>query len=291
MNEQHFISKINPKNTDEIFTFINDKILSTNNVTRKVYVSFGSKYNSNQVPFANNGKNPITSNAIFQMFPAFLQIKGSYEDNHAIIIIIDDFSNKTNYIDNVNLLQMYKNSDTRIVLCNTYCSEEFVANFMRGLISFLRKESITKENLLICNYIKFMNIPNDFERMSATVVPETIQRVLNEPENRLYSDRFYDWFGYNPLLYNYVYCYKLYQNNYMDMRRLEQMLDQLNNHPKIKIKFNNYNETNYWDYVYNITSSGCDKHRLVMSLRERLINNDNLEYISKKVETSSYSSI
>ena len=62
------------------------------------------------------------------------------------------------------------------------------------------------------------------------------------------------------------------------MRRLETMLKRLAIDPSTKIKFRDYNETNYWDKIYDITSYGIDKYRLSMSLRERLISDNNLEY-------------
>jgi hypothetical protein len=131
---------------------------------------------------------------------------------------------------------------------------------------------------MICNYIKFLNAPNDIERRSATSIPEAIQRVLNLELNAVYSDCFYDWFGYNPARYNYVCCYK-YRNqiNYASLQKLEKILNELQRDPSAKITVRNYAETNFWDNVYDITGYGIDKNKISMSLREVFIYNKNLK--------------
>jgi len=276
MSEMSYISKIVPRQASDIFVLVNSIKTNITCPLNKVYVSIGSKYNAPYVNF--NGKNETETNSLFQMLPGFLQMKETYMDDQTIVIVIDDFNNKPNYIENVNLLQSLPIQGTHIVICNVHCTEEFLTEFVSQLIDFLRESSISKENFLICNYVKFMNVPNDFERMAETLIPETIQTILNLHQNSIYSDRFYDWFGYNSSLYNYIYCYKLHRNNYTAMRKLENNLINLKNDPAIKIKFRDYNETNYWDQIYDITNYGVDKYRLSMSLREHLILNNNLEY-------------
>lgn len=276
MSEMSYISKIVPRNAEDIFVLVNSIQTNISSIVNKVYVSIGSKYNTPYVSF--NGKNEIETNSLFQMLPWFLQMKETYDDDQSIVIVIDDFNNKNNYVENVNLLQSLPIEGTHIIMCNVHCTEEFLTSFVEELTNFLRKSNTSSENFLLCNYVKYMNVPNDFERKSEIIIPETIQRVLNLEQNLIYSDRFYDWFGYSSSLYNYIYCYKLYQNNYLAMRRLETMLTQLADDPRLKIKFRDYNETNYWDKIYDITSYGVDKYRLSMSLRERLISNNNLEY-------------
>jgi len=276
MSEMTYISKIVPRQVSDIFVLVNSIKTNITDHINKVYVSIGSKYNAPYVNF--NGKNETETNSLFQMLPGFLQMKETYMDDQTIVIVIDDFNNKPNYIENVNLLQSLPIQGTHIVICNVHCTEEFLTEFVSQLIDFLRESSISKENFLICNYVKFMNVPNDFERMAETLIPETIQTILNLHQNSIYSDRFYDWFGYNSSLYNYIYCYKLHRNNYIAMRKLEHILKKLKNDPNSKIKFRDYNETNYWDQIYDITNYGVDKYRLSMSLREHLILNNNLEF-------------
>ena len=276
MSEMSYISKIAPRNAEDIFILANNIKTNIASHLNKVYVSIGSKFNAPRVIL--NGKNEIETNSLFQMLPWFLQMKETYDDDQCIVIIIDDFNNKANYVENINLLQSLPIQGTHILMCNVHCTEGFLTQFVDQLIEFLCQSNIYSENFLICNYVKFLNTPNDFERMSETIIPETIQRVLNCNKNNIYSERFYDWFGYNCSLYNYIYCYKLYRNNYTAMRRLETMLNRLAIDPSTKIKFRDYNETNYWDKIYDITSYGIDKYRLSMSLRERLISNNNLEY-------------
>lgn len=276
MSKMSYISKIVPRNADDIFVLANSIKTNIASDINKVYVSIGSKYNAPYVNF--NGKCETETNSLFQMLPWFLQMKETYDDDQSIVIVIDDFNNNANYVENLNLLHSLPIDGTHIIVCNTHCTEDFLTQFVNQLVNFLRQSNISSENFLICNYVKYMNVPNDFERMSETIIPETIQQVLNIEHNSVYSERFYDWFGYSYPLYNYIYCYKKYRNNYMAMRRLEAILIRLKEDPCVKIKFRDYNETNYWDKIYDITSYGIDKYRLSMSLRERLISDNNLEY-------------
>lgn len=285
MSEMSYISTIVPRNAKDIFILANSIKTNIASAVNKVYVSIGSKYNA---PYVNlNGKQETNTNSLFQMLPWFLQMKETYDDDQSIVIVIDEFNNKTNYVENINLLQAVPIQGTHIIMCNIYCTEEFLEDFIDQLVSFLRESRITSENFLICNFVKFLNVPNDFERMAEITIPETIQRVLNSSKNIIYSERFYDWFGYNSTLYNYIYCYKLYQNHYSSMRRLETILVRLAEDPYTKIEFRDYNETNYWDKIYDLTSYGIDKYRLTMSLREQLIQNNNLEYIPNYTSLSS----
>ena len=274
-----YISNIRPSNASDIFviaTNIKNNVLHPIN---KIYVSFGSKYNAPTVQLSYNVQQP--TNSLYQMFPCFLQAKESYDDDQTIIIVIDDFNNKRNLTENNNLLQMYETEGTHIILCNCYCNDAFVTNFMECLMDFTVQLNISKENFMICNYIKYLNVPNEFERMSETIVPVAIQRVLDLEPNRFYSECFYEWFGYRRTLYNYVYCYKLFRHNDIAIPRLERILNGIDANPSVKIKFRDYNETNYWDKIYDITGYGIDKYRMSMSLRDRFICKNNLEYIPK----------
>lgn len=271
-----FITHITPRNVSDIFITANNIKNSLSQPLNKVYVSIGGKFNAQYVQL--NRKTQIETNSVFQMLPGFIQCKETYEDDQCIIIAIDDFQNKTNTIENIGLLNRHLIKGAHIILCNQYCTETFIVTFMENLLEFLKQSNIYKENFMICNYVKFLNEPNDFEKMSATVIPETIQHILNLEANNLYSECFYDWFGYNNHLYNYIYCYKLYRHNFIILQRLEQIIEQITYNSNAKISFRDYNETNYLDKIYDITGNGIDKYRLSMSLRDHLIANNHLEH-------------
>jgi hypothetical protein len=275
-----YISTLSPTNALDVFVIANNIKNNVSTPLNKIYVSFGSKYNAPTVEFGD--KTQQQTNSLYQMMPCFLQAKESYNDDQTLIIVIDDFHNKHNQIENYNLLQFYETDGTHIILCNSYCTETFVTSFMEYLMEFTSRLNISKENLMVCNFIKYLNMPNDFERMSANVIPIAIQRVLDLEQNRFYSECFYDWFGYRRALYNYVYCYKLYRHNYTATNKLEQILDEMDANPMTKIKIRDYNETNFWDKIYDITEYGIDKYRMSMSLRDRFISRNNLEFTPNK---------
>ncbi len=272
-----FISNITPCNPGEIIAFANSTRNAAINPINKIYVSVGGKYNARAVQIGSEGT-IIPTNSLFQMFPHFLQTREPDPDDQCLIIAIDDFHNVQNLADNIALLHEHKTPNTYIVLCNMLCTKPFMTSFMEDLLEFVRQSNISNKNFMICNYIKFLNTPNDIERRSAATIPDAIQQVLNLEPNALYSDCFYDWFGYNQARYNYVCCYK-YKNqiNYASLHKLEKTLSELNRDPCAKITVRNYAETNFWDNIYDITGYGIDKNKISMSLRDWFIYNKNLK--------------
>jgi len=272
-----FISNITPCNPGEIIAVANGIRNAAINPINKIYVSVGGKYNARSVQIGSEAT-IIPTNSLFQMFPHFLQTREPDPEDQCLIIAIDDFHNIQNLADNNALLHTHKTPNTYIILCNMLCTKTFMASFMEDLLEFVRQANVSNDNFMICNYIKFLNAPNEIERRSATSIPDAIQRVLNLEPNALYSGCFYDWFGYNPAKYNYVCCYK-YRNqiNYASLHKLEKILNELNNDPYAKITVRNYAETNLWDNIYDITGYGIDKNKISMSLRELFIYNKNLK--------------
>jgi hypothetical protein len=272
-----FISNITPQCAGDIIEVANGIRNAAINPIHKIYVSVGGKYNARAVQIGSEGT-IIPSNSLFQMFPHFLQAREPDPDDQCLIIAIDDFHNVQNLADNIALLQELKVPNTYIILCNRLCTKPFMTSFMEELLEFVRQANVSNKNFMICNYIKFLNTPNDIERRSAASIPDAIQQVLNLEPNTLYSDCFYDWFGYNQAKYNYVCCYK-YKNqvNYASLHKLEKILNELIRDSSAKITFRNYAETNFWDNMYDITGYGIDKNKISMSLREWFIYNKNLK--------------
>jgi hypothetical protein len=272
-----FISNITPCHPGDIIAVANGIRNAAINPINKIYVSVGGKYNARAVQIGSEAT-IIPTNSLFQMFPQFLQMREPDPDDQCLIIAIDDFHNLQNLADNIALLHNHKTPNTYIILCNILCTKTFMTSFTEDLLEFVRHANVSNDNFMICNYIKFLNAPNDIERRSATSIPDAIQRVLNLEPNALYSDCFYDWFGYNQARYNYVCCYK-YRNqiNYASLQKLEKILNELQRDPSAKITVRNYAETNFWDNVYDITGCGIDKNKISMSLREWFIYNKNLK--------------
>ena len=138
MSEISYISKIVPRNAEDIFIFANNINIDIGGSLNKVYVSIGSKFNAPRVIL--NGKNEIETNSVFQMLPWFLQMKETYDDDHCIVIVIDVFNNKANYVENINLLQSLPIPGTHILMCNVHCTEGFLTQFVDQLIEDLDKQ-------------------------------------------------------------------------------------------------------------------------------------------------------
>jgi hypothetical protein len=277
INGLPFISNITPRNASDIIELANSIRNATINPINKIYVSVGGKYNARAVQIGSEAT-IIPTNSLYQMFPHFLQTREPDPDDQCLIIAIDDFHNVQNLADNIALLHDCKTPNTYIILCNMLCTKPFMASFIEYLMEFVRHTNVSNKNFMICNYIKFLNTPNDIERRSATNIPDAIQRVLNLEPNALYSECFYDWFGYNQERYNFVCCYK-YRNyiNFASLHKLEKTINELNSNPSVKITVRNYAETNLWDKIYDITGYGIDKNKISMSLREWFIYNKNLK--------------
>mgnify|MGYP000876611984 CR=1 FL=1 len=167
-----------------------------------VYISIGSKPNGRFVPFQIEHKR---SNAYEQMFPVFLRT----EEHRILILAIDIFDNKTLSQVSSNLnYELTHNID--FYLINQICDESFLTTFLNAIVSKLVEISFSPSSLIICNFVRFMNEPNQIEKESENMIPQKIQSSL---DNTVYDRCFYQWFGYRFQFYNYVYNYKNLQDN------------------------------------------------------------------------------
>jgi hypothetical protein len=73
---------------------------------------------------------------------------------------------------------------------------------------------------MIVNYIRFLR-PNDFEYSVEESIPDNIDRIL---QSTMYKDCFYQWFGYQPNLYNIIYKY----NSYRELFHFSDIIFRLN---------------------------------------------------------------
>tara|TARA_B100000900_G_scaffold152804_3_gene129767 strand:- start:643 stop:1434 length:792 start_codon:yes stop_codon:yes gene_type:complete len=163
---------------------------------KTVYISIGSKFNK-----------PNT-NAIEQMTPSFLQ---SNPNNNTLIIIIDDFTNVNSYQTNLNYINTLDStfSNFTYYVINQLCNPKFLLSFLNIILPYVNKNNISSNNFMIVNYVCFINQPNPSEKNSEHIIPTIIQKFLNNYETDIYNSSFYQWFGYNKVLYNYIYNYKI----------------------------------------------------------------------------------
>jgi len=192
------------------FNDIIDTIFSQNKQYQYIYVSVGSKYNERDIMFRSSTL-PLaklkTTNAIYQMVPNFLQNKTI--DTNVLIIIIDIFRDKANTDFNTSIVssRMTTNIDICIVSMDC-CSEPFI-DLCILLMTNVQKQNIRVTSFMICNYIKFMNTPNDNEWNAEKTVVKSITSVLKQDQFAPYKDCFYQWYGYKYHLYNCIYKHSL----------------------------------------------------------------------------------
>ena len=166
----------------QLHNTINDII---NNVKiEDIYVSIGGKI--------NNGR----YNNSYHTLPSHLYSK----ETKSIILVFDVFT-KCEMELNYNYLRNQNNQNTFIVLCNMYCNTPFMNEFIPYIIGLCKTISLLPTNLVICNYVKFENIPNTKEKQILNELPNSIYAMLRKTE---YIECFYEWFGYNKYLSNYI---------------------------------------------------------------------------------------
>lgn len=168
-----------------------------------IYISIGSKPNRKIVPFTPNEKK---SNAYEQMFPVFLQ----RDDKKILVIAIDKFDKRlSTHVSNQLNTILTDNIDFYILNC--LCSKNFLSEFLQLFVEKLKDINFPPSLFMICNYVRFMNTPNEIELDSENYIPRIIQEKLDETET--YDNCFYQWFGYRYYFYNYVYKYKNLQRS------------------------------------------------------------------------------
>ncbi len=200
-----------------------------------VYISIGSKYNSEYV-IKNNSC--IYSNAFLQMIPTFIY-NNNYNNINKLIIIIDTFKDDDNQTENIRILEERSNETMDIILIRKLCNTDFLNSFLPFILKLNESYKIEPNNFIICNFIKFLNIPNQIESLYEQSIPNTIKKILN---NTFYINSFYQWFGYiNYTLYNLIYCdNRLHILNWHDtLNHLSQYLN------------NPYDERNKFRKIHN----------------------------------------
>lgn len=184
-----------------------------------IYVSIGSKYTE---PRLENGQ---YTNSIFQMIPFFLCNDSSARiDNpkDVINIMIDVFSSGdlslertiseigrlNNWVDDSSNITMF------IIDLNTIYQEIMLTHKLKNQPKFdvikeiietitetVRDKHIDSRNYMVCNYVKFKH-PNASETEVLEKMPETVHNALDKYG---YTGSEYNWLGYNPIFYNFIY--------------------------------------------------------------------------------------
>ncbi len=167
------------------------------------YISFGSKFNNQDVYF-NAGSNTLTSrvdtNAVLQMVPMFLRKKS--EKYHILNIIIDIFPTPADMDMNTRLITEVVTDNMDCILINMKCTYKNIQTVVGTIMELVSKQSIPQLNVMLCNYVKFMNQPNRIEYEDELMIPKAIQNLLYKTK---YENTYYEWYGYKMGLYNCIY--------------------------------------------------------------------------------------
>jgi hypothetical protein len=237
-----------------------------------VYISIGGKINETFITRQVYGSKTTTrdrTNSINHLVPNFLK----YRDNKKILIVsLDQYSNEENYRMNRNLVSQSLEDKMQFVFFDTFCTQEFLIEFMEVTIEFLKSNKIPANNFMICNFVRFVNLPNPMEKQSESEIPSTIHLFLLQEDVDGYKDRFYQWYGYGIYTYNLIYNYK----NYNQLSQLSEFNLLFQKFIKSKFHFNDDYDIigitkgcKLWTYSIDITSYIHSTESMSLSLREQ----------------------
>lgn len=177
------------------------KVLDTYDLSefKCVYISLGSKYNEQKIEYSIPNQQSIKkmSNATWQMIPGFTRYKKT------LSICIDRFENDSIKEENKNLIVPLLEDNTYFIVCDIDGTIQLFESIISFIIDRLCIFSISPENVIIVNYLRFIS-PNHTENYLEENLSPSIQKLLLKTD---YSNCFYEWFGYQPNLYNIIYRY------------------------------------------------------------------------------------
>lgn len=288
------IKIINYDNETSLESFINviNLLLYNKNGYDKIYISFGSKMNEIFTKFDYPQKicnSKILSNSIEQMIPIF--IKTGDNDTSILSIIIDNFENEHNINKNLVLLEPENKPNIDIVIFDKFCSQPFLTELINYFVKLFILFDLNQKNVMICNYVNYNNkTNNDTELYSQKMIPETIQKVLDNEEFEKYAYCFYQWFGYKFYFYNFIYNYKIFElimsvnSNFLNdfeifIKQLinDDDIDNINDTKKQKIMLTDPKILLIMENIYDITSDCSYKYEIATSLRKYLYEHGQLE--------------
>lgn len=164
-----------------------------------VYISLGSKYNEGVVEYQYQKNDTIRkrSNAEWQMLPGFVRGKKT------LSICIDRFENESVKQENRKMLDNILSENITIIICDLDGTVQLFESIITFIVDQLMIYSIRQNNVVIVNYIRFI-APNHTENYLEENLSSSLFKIL---EKTVYNNSFYEWFGYQPNLYNVIYKY------------------------------------------------------------------------------------
>ena len=229
-----------------------------------IYVSIASKFNQEYIQI--NGVSEKT-NANVQILPKFLK------KNEQLIIMIDRISSEESKLDHINYINERVNENSKCIIINTYANAIFIEDFFDILLPKLFDHYIDPNNFVIATFLKFINAPNELERNSAIVIQNSIYKYLKLFQDKIYINCFYEWFGYQRILYNYVYNYHLlttYQISSNHLYEIETIINRLSRGTSTMV-LQNQDIINILDIMIPLTIKKNDEDKYVESIYSYLI--------------------
>jgi hypothetical protein len=198
---------------------------TTSHAFEKVYVSFGSKFNSSSIQFHYPETitcNRYCTNAVYQMVPSFMRFSEN-EMKRNLAIVIDNFHEPNSMKETMDYLltTIQTNEHITIIIINKQLSSISITNCLSVITQFITQQKIKLKNTMFANYICFQH-PNKNEALLEEDIYSTISRILKVIQNGIYQKRFYQWYGMRFYCYNYLYSYQDYELLHaLDMMKLQ----------------------------------------------------------------------
>lgn len=210
-----------------------------------IYISIGGKINEDD-NFTNHN-----NNGIFQIIPSYFRLS-----NSSRLVIVFDVFTQADFERCSDRIKSHFTTDTHIILCNQYCNCSFIRKFIPYIIKIAKQINCAPSNMVICNFVKFKYQPNPIEQQCLDEIPNNIYAILINPLYKDYIESFYEWFGYNAYLYNFIYkykYYKIYRGAYSSLNLLSDTMKTMGTNRNYQLTISNPQVLNFWNYIYDFT--------------------------------------
>lgn len=210
-----------------------------------IYISIGGKINEDD-NFTNHN-----NNGIFQIIPSYFRLS-----NGSRLVIVFDVFTQADFERCCDRIKTHHTTDTHIILCNQYCNCSFIRKFIPYIIKIAKQINCAPSNMVICNFVKFKYQPNPIEQQCLDEIPNNIYAILINPLYKDYIESFYEWFGYNAYLYNFIYkykYYKIYRGAYSSLNLLSDTMKTMGTNRNYQLTISNPQVLNFWNYIYDFT--------------------------------------
>ena len=237
-----------------------------------IYVSIGSKFNHEYIQIKGVSEK---TNANVQILPKFLK------KNEQLIIMIDRISSEESKLDHINYINERVNENSKCIIMNTYANALLIEELFDVLLPKLFDHYIDPNNFVIATFLKFLNVPNEIEKNSATIIQNSIYKYLKLFQDEIYINCFYEWFGYQKILYNYLYNYhmlKKYQISSNHLYEIETIINRLSSGTSTMV-LQNQDIINTLDIIISLTIKKSEEDKYVDSMYSYFIKKRRLVYI------------